>query len=132
MGCPISTFLFFTNMILSTASITYFFLGSCWFSVDSYKVLLESSWTRSKKKHWLNLLNFGRHQLLNDLLVNIYSTPIVFFMLQKHRGKSFSFMLSSIASDSLLISDTISKCHSLNFILYLRKKAILEIKAGSS
>jgi hypothetical protein len=39
----------------------------------------KSSRTRSKKKCWLNLLNFGCHLLRNGLLENVYSDPIFFF-----------------------------------------------------
>jgi hypothetical protein len=54
-----------------------------------YKVLSESSQTRSKKKCWLNLLNFGCHLLQNSLFGNTYSDPIIFPMLQKHYGSHF-------------------------------------------
>jgi hypothetical protein len=49
----------------------------------------ESSETRSKKKCCLNLLNFGCHLLQTSLFGNIYSVPIIFSMLQKHRGSHF-------------------------------------------
>jgi hypothetical protein len=32
---------------------------------------MESSWTMSKKKCWLNLLNFGCHLLQHSLLGNV-------------------------------------------------------------
>jgi hypothetical protein len=54
-----------------------------------YEVLSESSQTRSKKKDWLNLLTFGCHLLQSSLLGNVYSNPIVFSALQKHRGSHF-------------------------------------------
>jgi hypothetical protein len=50
----------------------------------TYEVLSESSWTRSEKKYWLNLLNFGCHFLQNSLLGNVYSDPIIFPAFQKH------------------------------------------------
>jgi hypothetical protein len=53
---------------------------------QKYKVLLKSSWTKSKKKCWLNLLNFGCHLLQNSLLGNIHRYPIIFSTLQKHCG----------------------------------------------
>jgi hypothetical protein len=46
----------------------------------------ESSRTGSEKKCWLNLLNFGCHLLQNSILGNVYSDPIIFSTLQKHRG----------------------------------------------
>jgi hypothetical protein len=39
---------------------------------------LEISQTRSEKKWWLNLLNFGCHLLQNSLLGNIYLIPSFF------------------------------------------------------
>jgi hypothetical protein len=53
------------------------------------EVLSETSRTRSKKKCWLNLLNFGCHLLQNSVLGNVCSDPIVFSTLQKHRTSHF-------------------------------------------
>jgi hypothetical protein len=49
----------------------------------------ESSATVPKKKCSLHLDNFRYHLLQNSLLGNVYSTPTVFPMLQKHRGTHF-------------------------------------------
>jgi hypothetical protein len=56
------------------------------FSVSTDNMLKQ---TRSKKKCWLNLLNFGCHLLQNNLLRNVYSDPIGFSTPQKHRGSRF-------------------------------------------
>jgi hypothetical protein len=55
----------------------------------TYRGVSESSQTRSKKKYWLNLLNFGCHLLQNSLLWNLYSNTIIFSMLQKHHVSHF-------------------------------------------
>jgi hypothetical protein len=57
--------------------------------VEEIRGVSESSWTRSNKKCWLNLINFGCHLLQNHLLGNIYSNPIVFSMIQKNKLCSF-------------------------------------------
>jgi hypothetical protein len=43
-----------------------------------YEVLSECSRTRSKRKCWLNLFNFGSPLLQNSLFGNIYSNSVVF------------------------------------------------------
>jgi hypothetical protein len=90
----------------------------------AFWVLLESSRTRSKKNAecWLNLLHFGCQLIQNGLLQNVYSDPIIFSALQKHRGSHFSLMLSSTTCNSLWISDTVSKRCPHSFIFNLGNK----------
>jgi hypothetical protein len=55
----------------------HYLLGQIYWS-QKYEVLLKSSRTRSKKKCWLNLLNFGCHLLQRRLLGNVYSNSVFF------------------------------------------------------
>jgi hypothetical protein len=66
-----------------------------------YEVLSETSRTRSKKKCWLNLLNFGCHLLQNNLIGKVYRDPIIFFHASKAMWGSFSLMLSSTGCQTL-------------------------------
>jgi hypothetical protein len=66
---------------------SYFFLAG----IKYIRGVSESSRTRSEKKYWFHLLNFGCHLLQNtcSLLGNVYRDPIVFSTLQKYRGSYF-------------------------------------------
>jgi hypothetical protein len=81
-----------------------------------YKVLSESSWTRSKHKCWLNLLNFSCH-----LLGNIHSDPIISSTLQKHRGSHLWYQVPPVSP--FRRQDTGSKRRPFSFIFNLGNKA---------
>jgi hypothetical protein len=80
----------------------------------------ESSRARSKKKCWLNFLNFGCHLLQNRERIQ---RALRIFHSSKAPWKSFSLMLSSTACDSLWMSDTVSKRRHFTFIFNLGNKA---------
>jgi hypothetical protein len=89
-GFPIKTYLIDAfSALLEVANFTTYFTLLYYQISNKVPGLSKSSRTRSKKKFWLNLLDFGCYLLPNSLLGNVCSDPIAFSTLQKHRGSHF-------------------------------------------